>query len=69
MDCSAEEGSGIPLLGEHDPGHAGRTVHGWGRDLWSRHICALPGERKRCEWCTYDISIFIFVYMKMIDEH
>lgn len=44
MDSAAEEGPGLAVLGEHDSGHAGGTVHGGGGDLWGGHLHPLPGE-------------------------
>ena len=46
VDNSAEEGFGIALLGEFDPGNARRAVHGRRRDLWCSHICPQSGSLK-----------------------
>ena len=43
MDHSSEEGPGLPLLGELDPGHVRGTVHGGGGNLRSCHFCQISG--------------------------
>ena len=42
MDCAFKEGSGVAVLGEPDPGHAGGAVHGSGGGAAGR-----PGEHPR----------------------
>ena len=56
VDHPAEEGPGITLLGEPDPGHAGGAVHGGGGDLWCCCVRALPGTHRHthtqtCMYC------------------
>ena len=43
MDCAITKRASVSLLGEHDTGHGGRTVHGRGRNLWCRHIRSVSG--------------------------
>lgn len=43
MDHPPKERSGVPLLGEPDPGHAWGAVHGRRGDLRGRGVRALPG--------------------------
>lgn len=46
MDHPPKERSGVPLLGEPDPGHAWGAVHGRRGDLRGRGVRALPGTAK-----------------------
>lgn len=47
MDYPSEERLGIALLGELDPCHVGRTVHGGRRNLWRCHIRPISGRQKK----------------------
>jgi len=44
IDFATEEGLSISLLGELSSSNAGRTVHGWRRDLWCSCVNSIPGE-------------------------
>lgn len=62
VDHPAEEGAGLPLLGEHHPGHAGRAIHGRRGDLRRRGVCPLSGGDSDGKWKQ---SLVLKSYMDM----